>query len=337
MGLSDGERRNKIVWAIRGIRIESRGLRGDLDDLYSFDQDAIKELLQLIDELWHSFLGKRRNSSFWLFGGDYSNPVTHEGLGGPWSTAIHHHLEENREEPGVIRMPDMDRDRPFDPFKHSLGMDDLIPKKWQQKVASIYHWTEQLSYALRRYDDGMRRGLADLDKLISDMQGCCFEIFSGHEGFAEAYMGEKLAEVVWKHTCPYQEDPYTQALRDLNFHHDLAAGLRKLSLKKMIKLHRWWLERKPTDQNRLVLGLRIAGGKFHYDHQCQKLIEKTRGLGIRKKKIEREFAKCKRLHEKHQKEDRTSYREDRELYEMTAIHGWSIDGVLKKRREWEGE
>lgn len=298
MGLSDEERLNKMVWAVNSLTLNGRKLRSMRgEDVPYHSRETRDALVELLDQVWHAYLGGDSNGIFWLLGGDFNNPV--RGPGAPWSTAIIAQCEAARPSPHSD-WESRRSERPFDPFDGYLDVPGLLSGAFQKTVYDTYAWTEQLSYALRRYPDEIQRRYSKLNKLISDIQGCCFDLFRRDTSYGKAYVGNRLVEAL------YKVEGVAEVFAQLHFHHDFGRGLKEdATLGDILAWDKWRLTHKKTPQNAFTLALRIAGRHFHYEHKLRKLIELTRGMKVRKKVLQREFEKCAKAQKEHQSTRRT--------------------------------
>lgn len=335
MGLSDEERVQKVFWGIEQLT----HVLTDPDDLgnddliheYGFGDrfpENLRRLRAIGDSLWHSFLGGDRNTAFWLMGGDADNPVRDPK--GAWSAAIISMCEGHQPKTESDKFWERSRrDKTFDPFDGFLDIPGLLGQsehgKVRRAVYNVYGWSEFLSYAVRRYDDKLRRGWGKIDKAISDIQGVCFSIFGRDEFYTRAYVLNRLLEALYGGRYAYDRDPVGIALNKLYMHHDLSRPMSRDGMTaEVIGWDAWRLQHKKTPENRLVLALRIAGRRFHYDHKLKELLGAIKDIKPKPstKRLEREFAKCKAAHEADEKGGQDRYREDAERDEVMAIHGY---------------
>jgi len=330
LGLSDEERINKVVWAVNALASNGRKLRKlveskDYDDIPYGSSEEAAALVGYLDQVWHAYLGAGSNGMFWIIGGDHNNPV--EKPGAPWSTAIIAQCERNRPLPAdTVSWDELAGKQPFDPFDNFLDVRGLLPLDYHKLIFDTYAWTEQLVYALRRYRDKLLAGFPALDKLISDIQGCCFDLFQKQEAFGRAYVGSRLLKAL------YETDPRVKEIfLELCFHHDLGPGIREGRLKDVIAWDHWRLDHKATPQNAIVLALRISGRRFKHAHKLRQIIEKTRGMGVREKVLQREFDKCLKASQEEEESSRKRYSQNRDWDALEAIHGYGshLDAWLK--------
>lgn len=281
MGLSNEERRAMMLWAIHRLDQTRHNELGDPAPYAGAIGTValIHRLSSAIGRLWHAAFGGTSNGAFWFLGGEADNPIRREA--GPWSVAVASHCAEHRNEKGALKIR-RGPGAPFDPFDGFLDVNGLLAQARDGKVLAgvhtAYQQTEALSYAVRRYDDDMRRGLVDVDRLISEIMGVCFSIFAIEQAFARAYVLNRVFK--WLYTGNVSSDPVFYApeadpvagiLLQLDMHHDMSRLMTHGSLAEIIKLDEWRLRRAPTPGARLEAALRLAGARFHYEHQFRAL------------------------------------------------------------------
>ena len=188
-------------------------------------------------KLWHALLRKNNNSCHWVFGSASAGNVKLDGAS-VWERAICSHTED-------INNKDDEDSGVFDATKN-FSIDLLVRYgegklcETHKKMFEIYEWTENIIYYLRRYDDEMpNKDFADLDKLISDIQGECFSYFKDNEVFAKAYIVNKIIGHIYHGTYPFQKDKWNvlvQWLAKNNVHHDLNRCM-EMDLIDLAKIH----------------------------------------------------------------------------------------------------
>lgn len=339
MGLSNEERLTKIYWGVHNLVETLRKLRPQKgDDLYP-NEDRWEHILELGDKVWHSLLRGSRNGSYWILGGALTCPV--RGPTSPWAVLIESQCgavhQENKDQkcfgPKGRRGPD---DLCLDPFKRHLGLRGLVGHSGPYKdgrrrglLLDVYNSAEFLIYGLRRYDDALRRDFPELDKLISDILGACFDLMHKDTAFGKAYVAERMFRAVYGQW----NGQLWNAFNAVYMHYALTSIMAPdVSLADVIVFDRWRIDHKNTPQNRLVLALRIAGPHLYGVRELKILIKETRGLSIREDVIRRELAKNKtafdlRQAEKDvkQAEDSEEYRERADRDENATVHGYDFD------------
>ena len=345
MGLSDGERQIKLYWAVHHLAVEGRNL-----PTKGWDHEGYDRLRSLCDQVWFAFLGSASNGAHWFLGSSATNEIGKPNS--PWSLALMDHFETDRartgpkdwleeateaakkaydeaEDPDLVDNPDDKHQR------NSIDISSLLGHVEQPGLKAtylIYAYTENVTYALRRYDDDFRAGYPTLDKLITDIQGACFEIFTKHEEFAAAYLLNQILEKLYGY-----ENPVKCFAMKQHWHHHLYKPMRG----PLADIRRWHLtivdkgdKMTPTDW--VVMALEMMGGSYEYEHQLKEMyrIAKKRDIELDKERIDATFDKCVKLHKAESKGHTDEYRNDREYEHINAVHGRDAAGRLRpwKRR-----
>jgi hypothetical protein len=295
----------------------------------TYEDKNYAQLRAEVVKLWHAYLGGQSNGVFWLFGGDANNTVTAPGA--PWSTAIISHCEAANYE---IKLDNDEwerdyrkREKEFNPLDSDwLGIPGLLEVKADQKVFQIYLWSEQLSYAVRRYDDDLCKRLADVDVCISNIQGACFELFAEKDQFAKAYVASLLASKIYGDKWKREDKNTYHVLMQDHSHHTLKTQLLKKSLKELLVLDRWRLENADNDQTRLTLFLDICGhalDEFNFKRLKKNVIAAQ--LNVDMEDLE-DLWQEKRKEVANKKEKKINYEVTRPA---TALHGWEAYDLVK--------
>ena len=340
MGLSNEERQTKMYWAVHNIATTIRKLRPSTpgDDLWPHEKKW-EHLFSLGDKAWHALLEGSRHGAFWILGGSMSNAV--KDPNSPWAVMVSAQCDEVRQgrEDKRFYGPKGKRDLDevcYDPFKHDLGLRGLVMRSGphtegerRARLLDTYNAAEFLAYGLRRYDDDFKRGYQELDKLISDILGACFDLMHKDTAFGKAYVGERLLRAIYGQW----DTQLWHALNAANMHFWLSSFMSpRMELEDVIAFDKWRVDHKDTPQNRLVLALRIAGSNVHSDRDMKTLIKETRGLSILEATIQREFAKNRKLHKQDEAERASEKDADMDEYSTTAqraenavVHGYDFD------------
>lgn len=273
-----------------------------------------KKLIDLVDQLWHAFLGKTYNSSHWLLGSSASNTIKSNTLT-PWGAAINHHCNDlNAEEENSIEF------NVFDGFLDISGLLGQVQGEYQT-VYDIFSLSEQVIYNLRRYKDSLLNELDNLSKVISDINGECFNLFLKNDIYARAYVLHEITKMLYRSPYPYQKekwDPLTKCLDRDASHHDLSRMIqpRDGDLKTLseihIKLHKAKEENKLTLMLRTEAFMQLAGRRYHYDHSFNELI-KTLKRNLKTSEIQKLkglFEKCKKDHDEDEKQSYENYEQE---------------------------
>ena len=337
MGLSDEERLEKIWWGVTQLQERLRDLPADSEEHHTLIDQGVHLLREKVDQTWNAFLGRGSNSTFWLLGGDASDEV--RGPHGAWSTAICGLCEEARRE-----NPEDSPQEDFNAFDQHLSVEALLGDQRGRRriVYDVFCWTEQLIYALRRYDDNLRQTLDPLSKLLADMQGICFGIFARDEDYAKAYVLNRVLAGLLGGEYLWQKDKLGKILLDdMNLADRFTRAMvansppRGESLKTIIAWDHERLSMKPTVENRLLLLMRIAGRRLHYEHQIKDLLGhlKKARLRVRPEHVLYEFAKCKAAHDEKEGGDQAAYNQRSEEEALYAIHGSAAFDLVKDRNK----
>lgn len=302
MGLSDEERFSGVIFAVN--RMTQLGKNTPAQ--------------KFTDQMWHALLGKSSNSAHWIIGSSASNDIKIDGKS-VWEAAMIHHtydvFKEKDSDPISEKIEDMRRD---DVVEHHFSIGALLREKGIQRrwtkndpvyanMFELYAWSEQLIYYLRRYEDDMRKDFKELDKLISDIQGECFDHFGQHEVYAKAYVVHKIIKHLYSGTYPYQKNKWNELVRWLvknHVYHDMNRCM-EMELKELAEIHVSIVRDKSIKNKVICLG-KILVRRLH----------KYKDDNFLKKHIPKEmWVKAEKMYEDHEKPD-----EDRQS--ELSLYGW---------------
>jgi len=315
MGLSNEERLKGIYYAVAKITEFA-------DELDKKKPGYPEKLVGLIQHLWHDLLGRNANSIHWVVGSSATNQITW-GTISPWSIAVQGHCDGlfNEESPVLKARKNSDDDEPFDAFKSFLGIPGLLGQAGEHYkfVYNVFAWSEHLVYYLRRYRDELLEDLSSLSETISKIQGECFNLFKGDDTYARAYVLFQACRLIYTDSYPYMDyDAFTQYLTKEGCHHDLNRLMTEGSLKEISEVHiileRARKQNKLTQVLRAECFMKLAGHKYHYDHQFKALI-KIAGKSWsndQKKRLTELFEECKKKHEEYEKDSQERYENNKE-------------------------
>lgn len=305
MGLSNIERIRGIYYSVNEIVRYQEYIKKNLQD---FEKLTYSKLLDLIDNLWDSFIGNNNNSTHWLFGSSATNTVTHSTTT-PWGIAINHHCDNIESEEEYL----------FDAFDGFLNISGLLgnaePK--YSHVYNIYAQTEQVIYYLRRYNDDLLEKFSKLSCNISQIQGECFNIFISDNVYGAAYILYRICILLYDSDYPYTQDLVTSFLIKENIHHYLIRGtdLGHFNIKELSEMHKL-LSNNCSMMNRLEVMMKICGRHFHYDHIFKNLksMLKTDKTFTKEniEKLEKLFEENKEKHKIHEENSRKEYQKNKE-------------------------
>jgi hypothetical protein len=325
MGLSNEERITGLYHAIDKMII----IADHLKEQKSYPDNH--KLIFFINQLWHAFLGKNRNSMHWIFGSSASNEIKCD-TATPWGVAINYHCN------GIL--PDKDlpekEDDTFDAFDGFIDIPGLLGQANPvcKDIYEIYAWTEQAIYYLRRYEDNFLKNFHTLSHVLSDIQGECFKLFKQDNTYAKAYVLHTIIKMIYGPLYPYQKDKWdvvTRFLQEDHGHHDISLmvqpeGNLKTLAELHVKLQQAKKANKLTKMMRIEAFLILAGRRFHYDHTFKKLIEmlkKDKGFKPEDfKRLEELFDQCKKEHEKSEKESQERYNDQ---YSPLSIYSYDYE------------
>lgn len=285
MGLSNDERYTKIIFSINKIVSLSKEL----------DKSNIKELCE---KLWFSFLQNESNNAFWLFGSETQNPNVNKST--LFGAAICCHI------PTIQKKRKKFEDK-TDYNEHLESMEIILERtnsislldrsgfKQNALILEIFIHTENISYALCRYDDKFSNTYTTLNKTIRDIQGECFNEFSLCREFAQAQMLESLVRKIYTYT---KDDLVNQWWEEQNLHHNIVIRCNKYN--EIYSLFKNFQFKTLSIFDRIKLTLILVGSKYHYQHQHLKLIEMIKSYNENEEKIDIE--KIKKLLNQHNKE-----------------------------------
>lgn len=317
MGLSNEERLKGLYHAI------SR-MNEFVDTLDNGDSDYTAKLVSLIQRLWHDLLGRNSNSTHWILGSSATNDITW-GTISSWAIAVQHHCDDLlKVESQALKDRKEEENEPFDAFEVFLGIPGLLRQAEQRKrsysfVYNVFAWSEHVVYYLRRYDDELLKDLSSLSETISLIQGECFKLFKRDDTYAKAYVLSHACRLIYTDKYPYSDyDAFTRYLVAENGHHDLIRLMREGTLKEIAEVHvvleRAKKQNKLTQILRAECFLKLAGRRYHYDHQFQTLMKmagKTWNAD-QKKALQELFEECKRKHEEYEKDSQERYKSNEE-------------------------
>lgn len=277
-----------------------------------------------------SFSNGSKNSSHWILGSSATNTVTWE-TGSTWGVAINHHCK------GILEEKEERENDTFDAFDGFLDIPGLLSQTnmCSKSVYEITAWIEQGIYHLRRYDDELLKDLNQLSDLFSKIQGECFDIFIEHQIYATAYVLNIVCKLIYGDTYPYRTaewDCVTKFIQQTNSHHDLGRMMQPqdTDMKQLAELHvklqRAKKANKLTKMMRLEAFFKLAGRRFHYDHQFKVLLNLIKNVKEFKqadiKKLKQLFADCKKQHEDNEKQSQKNYAS--EQLSPLSIYGFSV-------------
>ena len=311
MALSNEERLSQMFWTVS--RLDQTGQELPNKEKYA-------KLKELCGNAWHCLMGRNTNGMHWILGSSATSQI--EGATDPWSTALVSKFAESR----MQEQPRERRDDLYRVHSESISITSLLRHEEYEgpALASVYEayaYTEDLAYSLRRYKDDFRAAYPELDKLISDIQGACFHIFTENTAFARAYLLHQLLDPMYSPNSPIRE-----FLPKQHWHHHLHKGMWK-SLKDLRDLH-LGLARKenPSATDMVVLAFTLMGAEYHYEHQYKDLLKtaEDKGIELDVGLVRAAFDACLATHKESGTTRQESYSKARKYEHMEAIHGHDV-------------
>ena len=313
MGLSDETRVNYIYWSLLRLNRLNRNI--DNLKIPSIDKEEIAPLCKFIDSLWHIFIGSQSNDSHWIFGSGSDRRITKDSLS-PWAIAIKYRCSEAVKEDEDSDSNNELRDK-FNPFDSFLSIQGLIrsKNKLNSLIFQVYQEAEQLIYPLRRYDDDFLKYFEELNKVVSAIQGFCFDRFSSYDDFSKAYMLHHICVILYGNDTrfTYDEekdwDEVTTWLYNDHIHHYLSLAMDNVYGKtetELANIHKG-LVKKHDKIDRILAAISLCGHNFD-DFRKKTLfsfISKNRSLMRKKSLIEQAVAECIKQHNEFDKELKT--------------------------------
>jgi hypothetical protein len=261
------------------------------------------------------------------------------GSSSPWGLAITHHCDgiladEEDSLEAMLGKRGKNSKNEFDAFKDFLDIPGLLGRAGgpYRYIYDIFGWSEQLIYYLRRYEDELLSDMADLSKIVSDIQGECFHLFKQNNAYAKAYILNILTKMLYGPLYPYQIEKWDPLVKHLNknaVHHDLSQMMEpgpgeefKALAELHVKMQHAEKDKKMTLMLRTESMLELAGRRYHYDHHFKELQDLLKGSVTREdlRKLKKLFEKNKKDHEEFEKKSHEQVYQDSPL----SIYGHSV-------------
>lgn len=316
MGLSDQERNEKLYWACHNLTERDRNLPAEVALL------DLRPLRTAIGQLWPAFLRHNSRTTHWLLGSSATNTVTEADS--PWSAALLGHFQKAQQDESKLKGDD------FDPFDGLLNIEGLLTHSHLRGTAdvwAIFAWSEEATYALRRYDDSYLEKHRELDNALSIVQGVCYGVFQADEIFACAYL---LNQILVK---LYQDKDLAKVFTEGYWHHALSRPITDHDpLRTVMKWDRALIEAK-TPQDRIQIAIEIVGRKADKFGCLKSIPPKWLEAGAIQKLLHR----AEKLRETKKHEDDTYYSHEIEEATRAAVHGYDYIRQAIQSRKHQGE
>lgn len=347
MGLSNEERTEKIYFSLWRMTESDRLARV---------REEFPDIAVLLDKLWPAMLGGRGNGVYWLLGSGADNEV----MKGPtlFSVAICGNRTRDRKDGldqlQAERRAELEAEPDSKEKRERLAHLDLCDYQcdyrpnlhkvlWRnaRALADVYELFEEcenIRYALNRYKDEFAAWGKDLDSLVANILGRCFNAFTTDSRFREAWYTTQIANrIMYQRT--EADSTIVKFWKQSNLHHDVGIGVHDLD-----ELHDYWakIQQKQTltTEERVLATLWLLQRRFHYDHQFNDLLALLVKHNKAHPKDRVNLDKVKRLFNTHNKPAyvRAETRNDLNvefcrLSEKTVVRDWSTKKAKKKTRK----
>lgn len=302
MGLSDSERLVGMCYSVASIVKEVRHWEECAKG--TFDSVKYGRLKSLIEDLWHAIFGSEVNALHWIEGSSASNPISSCEPSTPWEIGVMDHCESRSS---------IEREYCF----NALEFCDIhyllnAVNTSAASVFNIYAAAESLAYYLRRYDDAFLKKYTYLSKVLSNIFGECFTIFTDDLIYAKAYLIHQIMEILYIPPYPYQpeqRDIVVKILDKHNIHHcmpklmhnplqDIIEDHKSLEIvrtramwraQKRGEMHKWGLDQDLL-KARLFAVLELESDIYKYEHVFRSVADMIEESGLwvdeAKKKME---------------------------------------------------
>jgi hypothetical protein len=349
MGLSNEERLAKMTWAANHLT----QLAADLPDeswLPTSDKVKYARLKALCGQVWHAMLGGKANGAHWILGSSASNEIKESES--PWAVALENHFRESHEGKGWLEEAKAERQKAYEEaddtdallspwdeehaeqaisiasllkkLELDADMDEGYAQTALDKVFLIYAATEGMSYALRRYPDKFLADFPTMDKLVSDIQGECFNCYQKDSRFALAYLFHQILDA---HFCNYGNP-----IRDLAIKQGwmvrMASRARihfaayELNLKAMREWHlRIESHKVKTATDWVELALEIMGHRANDDMRETLRIAGKMEIELDAARVKAAYAKAAKAEEEYKKFSARDYSGESRQAHLYAVHG----------------
>jgi hypothetical protein len=333
MSLSNKERFGKMVYTTNRLV----QLKNEIDDELRrnpsiYPKDTLERLSSLIDSAWHFVVGDIRNGAHWILGSSTDNKINEQSL---WGIAVLSHIEENRPQNKEQReQMQKFQDDNFDPLDGFLDIYGLLNEveNGQALIFKAHAITEDGIYAVRRYQDEFSACYEKFSKLMSDIQGVCFEAFSEHEIFAKAYLANEIFKIIYSQHCNNPHKIVREIALKQCWHHDLSRimNIQEVSFDQVMQWHNDLYNKTfdgyCTDINLVLrIAMEIMGRRYNYKHQFEEMktmLKDTKDVDI--VSLQKLFKQNETLHDTREKEQQQKYSLDSQSSYLAGIYGYEF-------------
>jgi len=233
MGLCDKERSKYLFFSVKRLNNILREWKS-YQKSEEYRSPIFEELMALVEQSFHALLGNQSNGLHWFMGSSTSNIIRDNMEADPWSLPIGNFLSKSQRDSFFW---DENTNLPWK-VEDSYSIDVLLKISNhvdESYTFKIFKEIETSIYALRRYDDGYLSKQEKLNKLISDISGICFSIFSDDECFAKAYLINRILHLIYTDSYPHKKDCLTE-MKSMEYGYSHASNMKD-SLKDLSDTH----------------------------------------------------------------------------------------------------
>jgi hypothetical protein len=196
MGLSNQERIKKITWSLYRINQRVKTLSIEEEPYNSY-------ILDLVDQLWPSFLRGTGNNAFWVFGSQIdSQTIDSNNLFG---LAMLGHKYDTEENDNFDNIKDLKKQDPVTEYVYDFEpqINTTIKggrnSKFNNFVLFLYKEIDNCRYALNRYKDELANSFVNFEDVLSKIQRELFSYIVKESAFFNAYLltciGSKVCSI----------------------------------------------------------------------------------------------------------------------------------------------
>lgn len=261
---------------------------------------------------------------FWILGGELEQTHFEETgfLTQAFSNVLGQFKEKSQERDNWLNESNND---------YTPTMYTLLGKvsKDKENLALLFLETENINYAVNRYQDDFSKGFKKIKTLTAQLQGMIFEIMSHDSDYLHAKITE---DVINSCIVKYDKKDIVTNWTDKHFlHHGI--DMRSVSKPKMMSLFRKIRKLSPDDrlsaQERIDVILELTGLHFHYEHEHKELFGLIEKWNKTHKKnsidLDKMKAACADIAKKHNAKEAADAKEYRDDKFCHLISDWDFD------------
>jgi len=307
MGLSDPERINKIYFSL---------WRMTKPEVIETIKGSFPDIAALLPRLWPAWLGGESNGSYWLLGSGVDNEVMDRpslfatAICGNRESAQTDELEERLDEWWVEQ-----QDAASTPEAKAAVEEQGALAKYQRchrpefegvlrrsdpALAAVYELFEEcehIRYALNRYKDELSAKGKELDALVANILGRCFDAFTSDFRFRAAWYTYQIARK-FVYSKVSSNDVVVKIWQEGWLHFDLG-----LEVHNVEDLHEYWAKlqkkHKLSTEERVLGTLWLLDRRFHYEHKLNSMLKALEKHNLQHPTDQVDLGKVQRLFRRH--------------------------------------